>query len=228
MQASDVLGLRELIMGDDADNIEEQMVQNPNPGSVLKPSAIGGGDDKKQLAKPHAKIEIKQGEKNFSTNQAQFIEDQKKKINQDLLQGQKSATVPEEKPKKKEYTKNDIWVDDEVKDLPVLQNDSRKRPEIETMFKQRVGTEDVYFGMNNMDPTSTKCQELLVKVFMPNTRFKEVQLDINSTAMVVQSPDFYVHHIFPYPVKDKDGKAQWITDKCILQLTLPIVRDELY
>lgn len=47
MFASDIMGLRELIMGDEADNIEEQMVQNPNPGSVLKPSAIGGGDDKK-------------------------------------------------------------------------------------------------------------------------------------------------------------------------------------
>lgn len=38
--------LREMIMGEEADEIENQMVHNPNPGSVLMPSSIGGGTEK--------------------------------------------------------------------------------------------------------------------------------------------------------------------------------------
>jgi hypothetical protein len=74
-------------------------------------------------------------------------------------------------------------------------------------MKQRVGTEDVYLGMSGMDPSSTKCQEMLLKVYLPNTKFKEVSLDVTKTAMVVQSPQFYLHHQFAWPVRDKDGKA---------------------
>lgn len=32
------------------------------------------------------------------------------------------------------------------------------------LFKQKVGTEDVFLGMSDMDPSSTRCQELLIKV----------------------------------------------------------------
>ena len=65
-----------------------------------------------------------------------------------------------------------------MSDLPVQKNDPRERPEIDTLLKQRVGTEDVYLGMSGMDPTSSKCQELLIKVYLPKTQFKEVQLDV--------------------------------------------------
>lgn len=32
------------------------------------------------------------------------------------------------------------------------------------MFRQKVGAQDVYLGMSEMDPSSEKCQELLMKV----------------------------------------------------------------
>lgn len=32
------------------------------------------------------------------------------------------------------------------------------------MFRQKVGAEDVYLGMSDIDPSSTSCQELLMKV----------------------------------------------------------------
>jgi len=32
------------------------------------------------------------------------------------------------------------------------------------MFRQRVGAQDVYLGMSDVDPSSHKCQELLMKV----------------------------------------------------------------
>jgi hypothetical protein len=37
---------------------------------------------------------------------------------------------------------------------------------------------------------------------------------------------YYLNFILPYPVKEKEGKAKWISDKEILELTLPIIRED--
>jgi len=80
----------------------------------------------------------------------------------------------------------DIWDIDEVKDIPVDKYENRIRPEFEVMFSQRVGTEDIYLGMSDVDPSSVKCQDLLMKVFLPNTRFKDVSLDITEQVVCIQ------------------------------------------
>lgn len=65
------------------------------------------------------------------------------------------------------------------------------------MFRQKVGTEDVYLGMSGMDPSSTKCQELLMKVyqsrtklkeqiFLPGAKYKDVTLDVTEQVVCVQ------------------------------------------
>jgi hypothetical protein len=62
-----------------------------------------------------------------------------------------------------------------VKEIIVDKSEGRKKPDydvriffhsfnVQIMFRQKVGTEDVYLGMSNLDPSSTKCQELLMKV----------------------------------------------------------------
>ncbi|EGR29822.1 hypothetical protein IMG5_148060, partial [Ichthyophthirius multifiliis] len=211
MDSATIMHLKGLIMGEEEDD-ENQLVRNANPGSVLNPSQIDGkSNENRSQAKPFAKIDIKKG------NETQ---DLKQKVVQKVPQQQQQQ--------QKENKSSDIWGEDEVKELPILKNDDRQMPDVEVLYKQRVGTEDVYLGMSNMDPSSTKCQDFLIKVHLPDTKFKDIQLDINSTAMVVQSPKYYLHHAFPYQVRDKDGKAQWISDKCILQITLPIIREELF
>ena len=56
--------------------------------------------------------------------------------------------------------------------------DDRPEPEYEIMHKQHVGTEDVFLGLSDKDPSSNHCDCILVKVHLPNTLFKNVQLDI--------------------------------------------------
>jgi hypothetical protein len=34
--------------------------------------------------------------------------------------------------------------------------------------------------------------------------------------------------VLPYPVKEKEGKAQWITEKNTLEITLPIIREDMF
>eukprot|EP00825_Cyclidium_porcatum_P000781 TRINITY_DN10314_c0_g1_i2.p1 TRINITY_DN10314_c0_g1~~TRINITY_DN10314_c0_g1_i2.p1 ORF type:complete len:301 (+),score=69.39 TRINITY_DN10314_c0_g1_i2:11-913(+) len=197
-----IQGLKQMILGDEEEN--DDMVQNYNKGSVLNPGQIDRKDEKKEVAKPYTKIQFKPGEK------PQNIQEEKKKQND----------------QQKKFTKNDIWDEKDVKDLPISKNDTRPQPEIEVLFKQNVGTEDVYLGLSNMDPTSTKCQELLIKIKLPDTQYKEISLDVNKNAIVLQCPKYYLHHVLPYTVKDKEGKAKWISDKCILEITFPIIRED--
>ena len=46
------------------------------------------------------------------------------------------------------------------------------------MHKQHVGTEDVYLGLSDRDASSNHCDSLLVKVKLPKTSFKNVDLDV--------------------------------------------------
>jgi hypothetical protein len=51
-----------------------------------------------------------------------------------------------------------------VKDLPVSLGDPRPQPNFESLYRQKVGTEDVYLGLSNVDPSSNHCQEILYKI----------------------------------------------------------------
>ena len=46
------------------------------------------------------------------------------------------------------------------------------------MHKQHVGTEDVFLGLSDRDPSYNHCDSLLVKVCLPETKFVNVQLDV--------------------------------------------------
>lgn len=161
------------------------------PGGVFNPGQIGGGE-KKEIAKPHTKIQ---------------------------------TTVNNRDPKGGAKQTSDIWAPDEIKDIVVDKNETRIRPEFDIMFRQKVGTEDVYLGMSGVDPSSTKCQELLMKISLPGAKYKDVTLDVTEQVVCVQTAKYYLYHVLPYKVNEKEGKAQWISDKNILQLTLPIVRE---
>jgi hypothetical protein len=54
-----ITALRELIVGED----DHDIVENPYKGSVLNPGSIGAEGEKKEVARPNAKIEAKIGEK---------------------------------------------------------------------------------------------------------------------------------------------------------------------
>ncbi|KRW98076.1 hypothetical protein PPERSA_07301 [Pseudocohnilembus persalinus] len=214
-----LFALKELIMGDEEE--EEQQIQQGQKGSVLNPGNLGkkSGDDKKEIARPFSKINIKPGQK------PEEVQQQKEQMQQ---QFENMPNVLQKKNKDLESKKNnktDIFDEDEVKELPIQTNDTRKRPEFDQMLKQNVGTQDVFLGTTGMDPTSTKCQQILLKIYLPEVKFKDIQLDVTKTGLVLQTSQYYLHHTFPYNVKDKEGNAKWISDKEILQLTFPIVRD---
>ena len=66
----------------------------------------------------------------------------------------------------------------------------------------------MFLGLSDRDASSAHCDALLVKIWLPNTQFKNVQLDVkNQQQIVVQSPNFYLGKFLPYPVDKDKGKA---------------------
>jgi hypothetical protein len=53
-----MMALKDLVVGEEED---AEIVENPYKGSILNPASIGGDTDKKEVAKPNAKIEAKIG-----------------------------------------------------------------------------------------------------------------------------------------------------------------------
>jgi len=56
--------------------------------------------------------------------------------------------------------------------------DERAQPDFEVLYKQHVGTEDIYLGLSDKDPSSTHCDSLLVKIKLPGATMKHIQLDV--------------------------------------------------
>ena len=54
-----------------------------------------------------------------------------------------------------------------------------------------------------------------------------MQLDVLGQSIMVQSPNFVLNKLLPFAVDKDNGKAQYDSDKCILSVTLPVVKKEI-
>ena len=121
-----------------------------------------------------------------------------------------------------------IWDADEV-DTPhvaaLKAGDDRQKPEFDIVYKQSVGSETVYFGMDDVDPSSNCCQEIVIKIKLPGQLYKDLNLDVQRQSMVVTSPDYRLATYLPYPVDHEAGSAKWDGEAGTLSITLPIVEE---
>ncbi len=56
------------------------------------------------------------------------------------------------------------------------------------VFKQSVGAEDVFLGMGNKNPTTASCEELMVRIKLPSTKTKDIDLDITEDFVDCRTP----------------------------------------
>lgn len=58
----------------------------------------------------------------------------------------------------------DIWSTDEVSENQQHEyDDPRPQPQYDILFKQSVGTEDVYLGMGTKNPATASCENMVVR-----------------------------------------------------------------
>ena len=55
---------------------------------------------------------------------------------------------------------------------------------------------------------------------------KDIQIDLNEGQMVIQSKEFYLMQHFQYKTEPKKAKAKFISDKEVLELVIPILRND--
>lgn len=178
-------------------------------GSALNPGTLHSGKDKKEIAPPNVKTEIKVN-------------------NRAIGGGAKIETIEaEQKAKNLEDPKLQIWTEEEVNVKAEEMPDDRPQPDYEILQRQAVGTEDVFLGLSNKDPSSNCCDSILVKIWLPNTKFANVSLDIKGQSIMVQSPNFVLNKLLPFVVDKDNGKAKFDSDKCLLEVTLPVLKKDI-
>ncbi|XP_060761282.1 protein PIH1D3 [Neoarius graeffei] len=121
---------------------------------------------------------------------------------------------------------NDIWNVEEVTEGTHFDDlaDSRPQPEYEIILKQSVGTEDLFLGMSQKDPSSMCCENMLVKVKLPETQASDIVLDVKERFVDLRTPKYKLGLHLPHSVHSREGIAQFITERYELEITLPMNR----
>ena len=120
-----------------------------------------------------------------------------------------------------------IWEEEQVPIEDALLctdvNDGRPIPRYEFSYKQSVGTEDTFLGMNDKTNASSDCSHLIVKVHFPGAQMKDLDLDVTKNRIKAESKDLKLFTYLPVNVYSDKGKAQFDAKKHVLSVTLPIV-----
>ena len=114
--------------------------------------------------------------------------------------------------------KNEIWTEKDFKEEK-FEEDGRPKPKYEILYKQNVGTEDIYLGLSDKDISSNSCDQLLMKVYLPNTNLKEIGLEVKEQSVHLTTPQYLLNHILQYKVFKDKTEAKWDKNKGLLLLT---------
>ncbi|NXC34083.1 PIHD3 protein, partial [Xiphorhynchus elegans] len=126
----------------------------------------------------------------------------------------------------KSENRKTIWNTEEVPEGSEFDDtwDPREEPEYEILFKQCVGTEDVFFGMSGKDPSTACCEDIVIKIKLPETKYSDITLDIQDKVLDLRTPKKKLLLHLPYPVNSKEGRARFLSEEEILEVTLRVSR----
>jgi hypothetical protein len=134
------------------------------------------------------------------------------------------------KPKKKLNNTKDIWREDEIptEDQLLATNsigNSLPAPQYEFRYMQSVGTEETYFGLSETTPASFDCTHLIIKVHFPNSKMRDLDLDVTRNRIKAESRYHRLFTYLPVNVYPEKGEAKFDSKKEVLTVTLVIDSD---
>ncbi|CAD7942353.1 unnamed protein product [Amoebophrya sp. A25] len=145
------------------------------------------------------------------------------------------VAVKDRSKKKSELQKKvaeSVWRDDDFKENAGVvlkdEGDDRKTPDYEILYKQDVGSEDVFLNLGDRDGSSDHCSDLVLKVKLPGAQLSDITLDVLENRVVVSSKNYHLNAALPQPVRKDDGNAKWDKLKGTLSVTLPIKTEVKY
>ena len=180
---NDIQNLAKLVGADKESNEDlgnMNYYNNSLTGSVLTPNTIANPTNKKndkELARPYTKIEAKYN--NRLTNNNNDNNNNKDKNTDKVHKSEYSDKNINSQIKKE----NNIWDIDELDNNEKIIEDGRVKPELDIMYRQVVGAEDVYLGMNGVENSSTACSMLSIKIHLPKTHLKEITFEVKNQSI---------------------------------------------
>merc|ERR1712113_60676 len=146
-----------------------------------------------------------------------------------LTGGQKSQAAPNMRVSLRQAKKKDekqIWQPEEFKAASGVvvkeEGDDRAVPKYEVLPRQKLGASDAYLNLQELDPSSDRCQELLVKIWLPDTQLKDISLDVLEDRVLLQAPRHRLNLALPHKVKKDSGNAKWDKLAGLLSVVIPI------
>ncbi|CAF0992174.1 unnamed protein product [Didymodactylos carnosus] len=132
--------------------------------------------------------------------------------------------------KKELVNTKDIWNIDEVPDrgnesIPTEKDDTRPQPEYDMHYKQNVTSEDIFLQMGNKNPSSASCEDLVVKIQLPDTELSEIVLDITKNLVDCRSKKYRLALPLPHPCDPDKCQAKWNKEQHTLQITVRLQRE---
>lgn len=124
-------------------------------------------------------------------------------------------------------SKNEIWDTDAIPEQEDVRDihDSRPSPFYEISYKQLIGTEDSFLGMGDKSPASQDCSHIVVKIHFPGSKLKDLDVDVKKNRISAESKTLKLFTYLPVAVDHDNGKAQFDSAKCILTVTIPILKE---
>ena len=107
-----------------------------------------------------------------------------------------------------------------------LVDDGRPEPHYDIIYKQNVSPEDMFLGIDPLRHAGVSCSDAIVLVVrLPGSKLSEINLDVRSNRVKVDSPRWRLRVFLPDKVDEHSGKAQWDSKVEELQISLPMVRE---
>eukprot|EP00747_Dinoflagellata_sp_TGD_P183219 gnl/TRDRNA2_/TRDRNA2_37945_c0_seq1.p1 gnl/TRDRNA2_/TRDRNA2_37945_c0~~gnl/TRDRNA2_/TRDRNA2_37945_c0_seq1.p1 ORF type:complete len:189 (+),score=47.87 gnl/TRDRNA2_/TRDRNA2_37945_c0_seq1:131-697(+) len=143
---------------------------------------------------------------------------------QPAVQAEPAMKVAVKKKVKKD--EKAIWQPEEFKAASGVvvkdEADDRQTPKHEILHRQKVGAQDAYLNLMEMDPSSDQCQEITVKIWLPDTQLKDISVDVLEDRLLLQAPKYKLNLPLPYRVTKDSGNAKWDKLKGLLSVVIPI------
>lgn len=121
----------------------------------------------------------------------------------------------------------DIWSEAEVPEGAEYDQmyDPRPQPEYDILYSQSVTSEDIFLQMGNKTPMTASCENMTIKIKLPDSKMSDVELDVKSKFLDCRTPKYKLGLHLPHPVDHKNGKAQWDAKSETLIVNLKMTRE---
>ncbi|KAM5146068.1 dynein axonemal assembly factor 6 [Mantella aurantiaca] len=83
----------------------------------------------------------------------------------------------------------------------------------------------MFLGLSRKDPSSACCEDMVIRIQLPDTKVSDVSLDVRKKYINLCSPKYKLGLHLPHAVNETSGKAKFLAETGTLELMLPMVRD---